>query len=68
MTLRKYETRACDRCGTEAELLVGREGWDGWWEARMTRMTNRGDDMPIPARADLCPNCAEAMAVWWRVA
>ena len=66
MALRKYETRACDRCGREVELMATPEAWTGWWEARLSRLTSGSSETLLPSRADLCPNCAEEMAVWWR--
>ena len=65
MALRKYETRVCDRCGREVELMATALAWEGWWEARLARMTSTTSETLLPSRADLCPECAEAMAVWW---
>jgi hypothetical protein len=47
--------------------MVGPDAWDGWWEARLSRMTSTTAETLLPSRADLCPKCAEEMAEWWRV-
>lgn len=42
------------------------EAWAGWWEARLARLTSSTPETLLPSRADLCPECAQQMAVWWR--
>lgn len=64
--MRKYETRSCDRCGEEVELLATPEAWCGWWEMRLARLTSNTNENLLPSRADLCPKCAETMLEWWR--
>ena len=66
MALRKYETRSCDRCGAERELLATPDAWEGWWEARLSRLTSGTSETLLPARADICPECAAGMAAWWQ--
>lgn len=65
MALRRYEVRACDRCGQEVELMVTPEVWAGWWDARFSRLAS-SDENALPHKADLCPKCVEELAVWWR--
>jgi hypothetical protein len=46
--------------------MAGPEAWAGWWEARLARLTSSTPETLLPSRADLCPECAQQMAAWWR--
>ena len=76
VAIRRYEVRACDRCGFQVEMLAEPQAWAGWASIGasgvgkvVTAATVTGPtamEPAVPNRADLCPECNEEFVQWWR--
>lgn len=71
MVVRRYEVRACDRCGFQVEMLAEPQAWVGWASLGASgvgkvAVTPTAMEPVMPNRADLCPPCSEEFIEWWR--
>ena len=69
MTIEKIERRKCDRCEFVSEAISGQGQPDDW--VRMSFHDVSRPELPrsdLPAQADFCPDCREALANWLREA
>jgi hypothetical protein len=65
MSIRKFERRVCDRCGTEAEMPDDKVS--RFWE-KFSAPADGGGCLSIggiPSHGDLCPSCRKALIGWW---
>lgn len=70
VAIKRYEVRACDRCGHEQEMLSEPQTWVGWASlgaSGVGKVTEAaGQEPAVPSRADLCPVCSAEFVTWWR--
>ena len=72
VAIRRYEVRACDRCGLQVEMLAEPQTWAEWASLGASGVGKAATALAtamepvMPSRADLCPKCSEEFVTWWR--
>ena len=67
MSIRKFETRQCDRCGFSEELIEGTAVVAGWRAIVSLALDGRAAPVgSMPLRFDLCPSCCASIHEWWQ--